>query len=230
MTQTSDQTAQVIRLMDHALPRRYPAIAIVDAYWEALRGTRAMPERHEIDPRGLDRALPNAFILDRVAPGVARFRLAGMHLADVMGMDVRGMPITALMCPEARMAIADLIEEAVCRPAVATLALTGETGFGRPALVGRMLLAPMSSEDGAGSRLLGAVEMHGEIGRTPRRFSVSEVALRQIEAPGWAGPALRTRTPAAPMAAHGMAEAQAAYTETPRVTGERPKLRLIKSV
>ncbi len=41
----------------------YPAIAQVDAYWEALRNGRLMPERAEVDPRGLECALEYAFIL-----------------------------------------------------------------------------------------------------------------------------------------------------------------------
>ena len=37
-----------------------------------------------------------------MAPSVARFRLAGAHLSELMGMEVRGMPMTALFLPDAR--------------------------------------------------------------------------------------------------------------------------------
>jgi len=36
--------------------------------------------RSQIDPRGLEQVLPSAFILERIAPGVARFRIAEHHL------------------------------------------------------------------------------------------------------------------------------------------------------
>ena len=54
-----------------------------------------MPLRSEIDPRGLKGALEYCFVLERIAPGLARLRVAGSHLGDLMGMEVRGMPITA---------------------------------------------------------------------------------------------------------------------------------------
>ena len=56
-----------------------------------------MPRRAEIDPRGIENALEYAFILERIAPGMARIRLAGIHLSDLMGMEVRGMPLTSFI-------------------------------------------------------------------------------------------------------------------------------------
>ena len=66
---------------------------------------RAVPMRSDVDPRGIERSLEHAFILERIAPQMARFRLAGMHLTDLMGMEVRGMPTTALFAPAARAAL-----------------------------------------------------------------------------------------------------------------------------
>jgi hypothetical protein len=38
------------------------------------------------------------FLVEQIAPGNhGRLRLAGMGLSDLLGMDVRGMPITALL-------------------------------------------------------------------------------------------------------------------------------------
>ncbi len=61
----------------------------VEAYWYGLRSGRVVPFRSEIDPRGIERALPYTFILERIAPGLARFRLAGSHLNDLLGMSAR---------------------------------------------------------------------------------------------------------------------------------------------
>ena len=79
--------------------------AIVDevrTYWEALRAGRPVPLRSEVDPRGIEGALDCSFILERMAPRVARFRVAGGHLNDLMGMEVRGMPLTAMFSPASR--------------------------------------------------------------------------------------------------------------------------------
>ncbi len=74
---------------------RFAMLAEVRAYWEGLRVAGDLPRRDQIDPRGIAGALENTFLLERVAPGIARFRLAGMQLHDLMGMDVRGMPLSA---------------------------------------------------------------------------------------------------------------------------------------
>ena len=68
-------------------------LADLRSYWDSLRKGRAVPDRADVEPKGIRRALDYAFILERIAPGAARFRLAGRHLVDLMGMEVRGMPV-----------------------------------------------------------------------------------------------------------------------------------------
>ncbi|OOY28131.1 hypothetical protein BMI90_09630 [Thioclava sp. L04-15] len=191
------------------------------AYWEALRAGRPMPSRAEIDPRGIDRALAFAFILERVAPGIARFRLAGMHLNDLMGMEVRGMPLTSFFTPEARKGVAELTEAVFASPAIAEAQLSADRALGRPLLSARLLILPLTSDFGDVSRALGCLVAEGEIGRSPRRFELIRSQTRLL-------PTTRPMTPAqlgpdplrrealrgAPM---GFAEAQARF-EPPRKT------------
>ncbi|MEL6992372.1 MAG: PAS domain-containing protein, partial [Pseudomonadota bacterium] len=47
------------------------------AYWNALRVNLDVPRRCDVDPRGIAGILSRTFILERVAPGLARFRVAG---------------------------------------------------------------------------------------------------------------------------------------------------------
>jgi len=47
----------VVSFVDRAGEMIFPAVNQVDAYWEGLRDGRLMPERAEVDPRGLDSAL-----------------------------------------------------------------------------------------------------------------------------------------------------------------------------
>lgn len=143
------------------------------AYWEGLRRGRLVPNRADIDPRGIDRALEYAFILERVAPGMGRFRLAGMHLNDLMGMEVRGMPLTAFFAPTGRKAIAEVTEAVFKGPAVAEIELTAETGIGKPPMKAKLLILPLKSDLGDVNRALGClIAEGGDIGRTPRRFEV----------------------------------------------------------
>lgn len=198
---------------------KFPAMSEVRAYWEALRNGRTVPMRSDVDPRGIERSLEHAFILERIAPQMARFRLAGMHLTDLMGMEVRGMPTTALFAPAARAAAAGALEQVFCGPAVVELALVAETGFGKPPLEARLLLLPLQSDLGDISRALGCLVAEGHIGRTPRRFDICETqvtAIRGTPANGRAS----TRMP-------GFAEAQSDYSPPPK--GGRNHLRLVRS-
>lgn len=155
---------------------RHPALSQVEAYWEGLRGTRIAPLRSEVDPRGIDRALEHAFILERIAPGVARFRLAGMHLNDLMGMEVRGMPLTSFFTPTGRPAVSDALGHVFEQPAKAEFDLRGERG--QAEMTGQMILLPLRSDLGDISRALGCLITNGQIRRAPHRF---EIAGSRIE-------------------------------------------------
>ena len=110
----------------------------VRGYWEALRRDGDIPQRADVEPRGMASCLEHVFLLERIAPGLARFRLAGMHLTDLMGMDVRGMPLSALFDPLARSRLAQEVEQVFTGPAILEIGLEAERGIGRRALAGRM--------------------------------------------------------------------------------------------
>ncbi|MCG6903054.1 MAG: PAS domain-containing protein [Rhodobacter sp.] len=158
----------------------FPAITQVDAYWEGLRNGRLMPDRSEVDPRGMENALEFAFMLECVAPGVARVRIAGMHLNDLLGMEVRGMPLTALFEPAARERVAEVLARITNTPHVADLRLSSGRGVGRALLTAQMYLAPLSNQGQDTGRMLGCLQSDGRIGRTPRRFGLDQVQMRRI--------------------------------------------------
>lgn len=161
---------------------RFPAIAQVEAYWQALRCDNLLPRRADLDPRGISDALEFTFMLDHVAPGVGRIRIAGMHLNDVMGMDTRGMPITALLEAAGRPALTEALKTICARDKTASLDLKGKAGFGRPELNGRMWLAPLRVENGQRQIILGCLQSTGSLGRAPRRFTVTHSATKPIDA------------------------------------------------
>jgi hypothetical protein len=190
--------------------RGFAALNQVRAYWDGLRGSDLLPRRDAIEPQGLGSALEHVFLLERIAPGIARFRLAGSHLTHLMGMEVRGMPLTALLNPIARDGARLLIEAVFTGPSIVELALDSERSLGRPVLRGRMLLLPVNGDQGFCDRALGCLVAEGEIGRSPRRFGIT----RQRTEPVIARPA-PARCPAA---AHFCRGWQALHRAAPQAT------------
>lgn len=181
---------QVISLLDFQDRMKHPQLQEIEAYWEGLRFGRTMPVRSEVDPRGLSRSLENTFILERVAPGVVRFRVAGQHLYSQIGMELRGMPLSALVDHDDRAGLAQAVEEVFSAPARLRLSLSAQRGIGRPSLQAQMLVLPLRDDQGLVSRALGCFVSDGRGGRGPRRFTVTrqqvtalEVAPRRQETP-----------------------------------------------
>lgn len=195
------------------------------AYWEALRHDGDVPRRLQIDPRGIESALDIAFLAEQVAPRVARFRLAGRQLNALMGMEVRGMPLSALIEPPARDDFADALERVFGVPATVELSLRGASGLTQPRLEARMLLLPLRAEDGTVSRALGGLAVEGRVGKPPRRLDLTGAEITALE-----GVPMPDRAPRpagqTPDRVQGFAEAPADFDGAPR---GRPKLRVIRN-
>jgi len=223
-----DHLRNVIDMTSFLHDHRHPSIREVEAYWQGLRAGRLVPRRSEVDPRGIERSLEFAFILERIAPGLARMRIAGSHLSDLMGMEVRGMPLSTFFDPAGRNLFGDVLEQVFSAPATAELVLNAERGIGKPAIDARMILLPLKSDLGDISRALGCLSTQGTIGRTPRRFEIVSHRAVALTETG--------TTPAAPLPAPadpvpGFAEPPAGFLQDappPRHRG-KPFLRLVKS-
>jgi hypothetical protein len=184
----------------------------------------------------MDQVLEHVFLLERIAPGHARVRLAGHHLTEILGMEVRGMPLTALINPAGRNDLPPLLEQVFSGPAILDLALVAEQEFGRQALEARMQLLPVLGDEGRCDRALGCLVSLGRIGRGPRRFTIERHVLQPLEVD--LAPPLPPMSPRRHVSP-GMAEAPAAFvpvtaasppaqTPTPAPARGRPHLRLVK--
>ncbi|MEM8740215.1 MAG: PAS domain-containing protein [Pseudomonadota bacterium] len=151
------------------------------AYWEQLRAGREVPYRSEIDPRRFESALEHMFILEHLGEGNIRIRLAGMYLCEMMGMELRGMSLRALMRLEDRAPLDSALAQVLSGPAVAHLDLDAHTPSGRrrPA---SMLLLPLRSDFGDISRVLGCLRIDGSSVQdgSPLRFSIGAAQIRPI--------------------------------------------------
>ncbi|RYH12053.1 PAS domain-containing protein [Tropicimonas sp. IMCC6043] len=216
---------------------RFPILQTVESYWDSLRGGRPMPDRAELDPRRIQTALAHAFILERLAPGVARFRLAGSHLNDLMGMEVRGMPLTSFFLPDARKRVSQSLVHVFDEPAKAWLTLSGDRGIGKPPLDACLLILPLRADSGEVSRALGCLATLGPVGRAPRRFDIRSTAVTPIlpdgslQVPETAPDEWPERPAGVFREVTGLAEPAHGYRPSPHrpPRTDRPQLYLVKS-
>ncbi|MFN4129423.1 MAG: PAS domain-containing protein [Paracoccaceae bacterium] len=188
-------------------------IAELRAYWEALREGGMLPRRDRVDPRGIAGALEHSFLIERIAPGVARFRIAGMVYNDLMGMDIRGMPMSCLFLTDARDRLQLDLERVFRAPAILTLDLLAERTLGRAPLRGRMQILPLLGHQDDSSLAIGCLELDGDIGRAPRRFSITDTRAEPLQ----------TKTAAE------QALPEPALPRPPRAQPGVPHLRLVKA-
>ena len=156
----------------------------VETHWDALRGDRLLPLRAEVDPRALGRAIGGLFVIQRMAPAPARIRMAGAYADDLMGMEVRGMPLAALFAVADRPRLGALVDAVFTGPEVVRLSLSAPAESGRPPLRAAMILLPLLSDLGDATRALGCLAGEPTDRGAPRRFEISAAARRDLRAEG----------------------------------------------
>lgn len=172
--------ASVINLAERRAAVADPVLNQVEAYWDGLRAGRLAPMRADVSPRGLSGALSHCFILERVTPNLARFRVFGQQIGDMMGADSRGLPISTLFFAEDREILEETLFQVFNRPATARLALESPGGFGRERLTCKMSLLPLCDDFGTINRILGTLSVHGTIGRAPRRLTITGKTILDV--------------------------------------------------
>lgn len=156
------------------------ALARIEAYWTEVRAGRLVPSRSEIDPRGLEGVLGHAFILERLTTGLARLRIAGSHMTELLGMEARGLPMSTIFAPGSRETLAEALEAVFDEPATVRFSVISGSGFGRPELTGGIVLLPLRSDLGDITRVLGGISLTGRVGRTPRRLEITGQSRRSL--------------------------------------------------
>ena len=187
-------------------------LQLVRGYWEALRHAGRLPSRGDIDPRGLSGVLERVFLIERVAHVQARFRLSGMHLHDLLGMDARGIPLGSFFEPVARTRLTDELEQVFSHHNILTLHLEAERSLAQPALAACMQILPLAHDNGTQQLALGCLVSEGKIGRSPRRFAIAQLHHETITLPGLTLVSSASKT-----------------APDRRMTAPRPALRLVSS-
>lgn len=143
-------------------PDRQAILSSLESYWTELRGARRLPVRTEVDPGRIDGALPHAMILERVAPGIARLRVAGAAIVAHAGMEARGLPLSALFGAASRDRLAEVLEQVFAGPSLLDLPVSVARGLWRSTLHGRLLVLPLLGRDGTVDRALAALVLQGD--------------------------------------------------------------------
>jgi len=163
----------------------------IEAYWSALRTDTNtdtntggdIPKRSQIDPRGLGDILTYTFIIEHIAPGTARFRLAGGHLRDLAGTELRGMPLSMFFTPAARAQIGAAVHCLFDTPSLVEMRLTSEQKRNRDTVGARMTLLPLENDFGQVTRALGVLVADREAkSDAPLRFDLADIAMRPVNA------------------------------------------------
>lgn len=178
----TNDTAPVTLSSAHQPRQEVTVLAALETYWRGLRAAGGVPRRVDVDPSCIDGALPYTFIAESVAPTVARIRVAGRTINDMSGMDVRGMPLSALFGASARPALAQAIGALLDGPALVDMPIQLPRTLLRRAQNGRLLMMPLLDDQGQVSRILGAIVMDGvAIGRGPLKLGIAEGGAIRIE-------------------------------------------------
>jgi hypothetical protein len=135
-------------------------LTALQAYWTGECGSRAMPQRSDIEPRRIPSLLPNVFIVEIYQPFRFCFRLAGTNICKRWGQNLTGKWLDELDFDGER---TNVLEQ------YANVARTGEprldtkefvNGYGRY-LHYRRLLLPLSEDGHTPNMLLGAQKAIG---------------------------------------------------------------------
>lgn len=221
---SNSQSAEIVSLWKHQSKRDVSALSEMRAYWESLRSGRLVPLRSEIDPREIAGALEYGFILEHLQPGAIRFRLAGIHLTDLMGMEVCGMPLRSFISPKDRGRFSATLERVFIQPEIHEYTLCSETSGGGK-LRARLLILPLKSDSGEINRAIGCLVSNGIIGLAPRRFNILETRVTSLINGEQTREMAEEELPmASPPRVAGFGEAQRSFDADPR-----PALRLVKT-
>lgn len=205
-------------------------------YWQGMRRGGDVPLRSAIDPRGIENLLSQAFIAEKVTPGLARLRVAGSHLSDLMGMEVRGMPLSSLIDPAHRDQLADAMVNLFEQPAQIRLNLQSPGSVRRAALSGALVILPLRSDLGDISRALGCLVTNGPIGLAPRRFEITDCRITGLDLKVTTPQDLASSpsgthraAPVKPKRASKSSQTGSKSTEKMQHQSERPYLRLVRN-
>lgn len=133
---------------------KHPLTKEVFAYWDRCRGTRLMPDRADIEPAEIRRALGDTFILALDSDIGHPFRLAGTRICDFFGQELKGRSFIGLWDPVSTAEIMKLLTCIIEERIGIVAGVTGRTEYGSETKF-ELLLLPLGRHDRLPNRALG---------------------------------------------------------------------------
>src|SRR5882724_8797756 len=124
-------------------------------YWTARRGTRSAPERGEIEPSAIRRALGDVFILEFDRGLGHPFRLAGTRVCALFGRELKNERFIDLW-EGSRSTVADLIDGIADEASGVVASASGRTAEGWSQDL-ELLLLPLAHRGDTHARMIGAL-------------------------------------------------------------------------
>ena len=125
-------------------------------YWVARRGTRAAPERGEIEPSAIRKALGDVFILEFDRLAGHPFRLAGTRVCALFGRELKNERFIDLWDAGDRAALADLVDGIADEATGVVASAQGRTAEGWAQDV-ELVMLPLSHRGDTHARMIGAL-------------------------------------------------------------------------
>jgi len=125
-------------------------------YWTARRGKRRAPERGEIEPSAIRRALGDIFILEFDRRAGHPFRLAGTRVCALFGRELKNEPFLNLFDEETRAQTAQLLAVVADETSGVVAAVNGRTGEGWSQDL-ELILLPLTQRGDTHARMIGAL-------------------------------------------------------------------------
>ena len=125
-------------------------------YWNERRGFRVAPERGDIEPGPIRRALGDTFILAQDAEGVFRFRLSGTRICALFCGELKGTDFIDLWAEAEKPSMLELVA-AVADECAGFIAGASAHNADGATLELEMLLLPLKHRDPLQTRLLGVL-------------------------------------------------------------------------
>ena len=135
---------------------KHPSVRELFRYWNTQRGLGAAPERSDIEPGAIRRALADTFILAYDDAHGHSFRIAGTRLCAAVGRELRGTAFINLWDQESRRNINDLVA-AVTRESIGAVAGARGCSADGDVLDFELVLLPLRHQSATDARVLGAL-------------------------------------------------------------------------
>jgi len=125
-------------------------------YWTQRRGQRPAPERGEIEPSAIRRALGDVFILEFERQSGHPFRLAGTRVCALFGRELKNEQFLNLWDAPSRAGLADLLDVVADEASGVVASARGRTAEGWSQDL-ELLLLPLAHRGDTHARMIGAL-------------------------------------------------------------------------